>query len=703
MRNDNWLQLLSRAVQIHLQGIARSHETILVVRELGVRMRPMFGPYGPFYLNEQGTPVPASAYLPINGSIFMPDGSQRPLQTDDFPDAPTEGPDVKIHIVDNDETHASLIVRRDNLRSALQDCCNKYDVRIFGTTHFLMKPLGFFQEERHIAGSALVGAEPREILKVALDSDCKGQTDEAEVFILETRAGITKVGKPFVTTVPRGMVTIRLMMGTQRLGGVLLDITKEKTLQFTCTGAPIANLIGESSYGQEIRPEGYVLPAPALDYLNKRVGEFSALVTNEVDQRAQKQPAKHPDSAPQEQALHSKIRPTPTGTFDAYGNQTARCRTQGDRCYWLVGEAYQQFIRFTTDLAKRKEFRGEVGINLIRELTFDWIVERVIDGRSDLTFSDHLLQTVNVSVKKHRIAVPIDLLEIERDISIGHVDFQRFDANVFDAMTEEAKRSEGDNVQRLLEAAKYLKSEWEGKVFGVITVHADREQAIQIAVEEVEQAMVLLRFYSPFALDPELPCLFGPLGKKHVPSTNVWVLDTSTFPTTIARSDVLPPPIFTLSKRVLDQMMNGGFRRASGLIRQHSRSDLEKLVFRCISIFVHGIETVDSLDRLVFTLAAIETLLLVGDNGPIQQTVALRLGYLCADTADERRNVRSILTTAYSQRSRYLHHGQEDRDIAVLRELQRYVWLAINNVIMLSEHLKEPTDLYDLIEQSVLS
>ncbi|MEP7220258.1 MAG: hypothetical protein ABI876_15145 [Bacteroidota bacterium] len=215
--------------------------------------------------------------------------------------------------------------------------------------------------------------------------------------------------------------------------------------------------------------------------------------------------------------------------------------------------------------------------------------------------------------------------------------------------------------------------------------------------------MMLLRFYSPSALDPLLPCLFGPLGKKSIPSTNAWRLVSKAIPIIVEHDDIKPYPIFTISRDVQRDMEGAGLRRASSLIRQWEYNELEQLVLRCIAIFVHGIETADSLDRLVFTLAAAETLLLGDSNDPIQETVALRLGYLCADNARDRQQVRSLLRTAYGQRSRYLHHGKEQRDMEVLRELQLHVWTAINHAIELSEHLKTKHDLFHVIEQCVLS
>ena len=69
-------------------------------------------------------------------------------------------------------------------------------------------------------------------------------------------------------------------------------------------------------------------------------------------------------------------------------------------------------------------------------------------------------------------------------------------------------------------------------------------------------------------------------------------------------------------------------------------------------------------DKLIFTLTALESMLLRDSNEPIQKNLAERMAFLIGQSVEQRKAVVKNVTDVYKVRSAFIHHGAspEDRD-----------------------------------------
>lgn len=682
MSTELWMQLLSRGVKVQFQEIATNHHALLVVRQLGVRQASrdsIFGPIGPFTkTNDQFVPV--SAFLPLGQIVFTHDGT---ITTEDKLKLPSDPSDFAIEIKPNAELQREALVAGIGvIRTAIQALCDQYDVRTNGVIHIIgMRPNSFGNQRTIIASTLFVG-NPRERLTLSISEKCKGIIDSADFYLNGEKQGAIKAGgKALSVLVSRGKNDIYVMSNGEKSPHVLVDALKDATYVIAPSADDQEHPLVQAFAIDKPHPSCYALPEGAQKHYTNAFTAFAKALLCEPSKDS---PLKH------------------VGKVNAYGRKVERTADSNGSQYTLKGKDHDEFVRITDDFATRKEFNGEISADQVRTITFDWLIAKAVDpNRLDLV--DYTLKRLHSSVILRKVSLPLDLLDIDSDVWIGHVHFHKFDSQMYELMYQQAEAM--DLTKRVV--AKHhvdrVKEAWKDKVFATVEVWGDESQAIDTATEMVEQAMMLLRYYSPHALDPELPCDFDFEGRTFRRHTKAVLFAGSPTPAKeVSNLHHNVDVTFVVTKDLRQLMQKAGLSRASMLIKQTAFNELESLVLRCIATFVHGMKAVDRQDRLVFIIAAAETLLSDTDS-PLLETVSMRLGYLCADTASQRRDIRSLLRDAQRLRGRYLHHSSDKHSMEVLRSLQMYVWTAINNVIKLSENLKKPSDLYHLIEQSVLS
>jgi hypothetical protein len=215
---------------------------------------------------------------------------------------------------------------------------------------------------------------------------------------------------------------------------------------------------------------------------------------------------------------------------------------------------------------------------------------------------------------------------------------------------------------------------------------------------------VLLRFFSPTALLPGIPCCFDILGRARVPPVDVLdFADATAFPSIIQRVEEERQFTLQLSSRALSEMRKQGLDAAGALVTKPSRTELEELLLTCMSLVARAARAAQFHEKIVFTLAAAETLLLGNAPEPIRQSLGQRLAFSTGDCATGRRAVAALVKNSYRCRSAYLHHGRQIGDLQTTKELQTTVWTALHNVLVSLGKISTQNELLRLTEDMILS
>lgn len=450
------------------------------------------------------------------------------------------------------------------------------------------------------------------------------------------------------------------------------------------------------------------LSKDAEKYLNEQAEELLLLL----------QPAnlkkKQPDGKAQSSATHvftetiaeSEITDFRiTGTVDHFGAEKSRYFQTQLGPIGLEGDSYTRFEGLINMFSSRAELRKLLTANFLKIILFEWFEKR---HKGELTSSTNFVACLKeralAEIKTRKISIPISYMTIEKPFKIGNITFEYYTTDFFDQIEKHIRANVGNQTESLNEGIRAIRKRYQGVVFASISVHAETEKCIDIANQETENALMVLRFFSPTTFVPEIPSYFGMMGKVHIPSRYLFIFeDGLSMPTIKEEFAERRDPMCILREQDIQDFKNHGLGHASELITKENRTELEELLMTSLFLFTRGTVAKEFQDKLVFTLVSIETLLLQNQSEPIQRSVGLRLCFLAASKVNERKQVVDLVKEAYKERSKYLHHGHSKSDFELLQKLQHIVWTAFINVLSITDRYSTQNELLKFIEEKILS
>ena len=387
-------------------------------------------------------------------------------------------------------------------------------------------------------------------------------------------------------------------------------------------------------------------------------------------------------------------------TVDGFGHQKARFFHTDRGFIGLVESDYDTFEKFVDQLAGRAEIRPYLSERYIADTTFKWFEERYKGSvEQSGALPEYLISRAEEDIKDRKIAIPLSYVVIQNPFSIGKVRLEFYTKEFFDELEQGLL---ANNAKVDPEGMKRLRKKYQGTVFATMNVCAEQERCIEIATEETDNVLLVLRFLSPTTFLPEIPSYFGRMGQATVPVSHCFIFEGK-LPTIQEQIDEMVDFRLTLDEQQLSVIRTAGLEMLIDLVTKEKPNDLENLLLKSISLFAKGTTLRDHQDKVVFSLASIETLLLMNSAEPIQHSVGLRLAFLASNKAQDRKRMRSLIRSAYDIRSSYLHHGRRKEDIQLLTELQHTIWTALRNVMLNRSRFVNQAQLIDFIEDMIVS
>jgi hypothetical protein len=229
-------------------------------------------------------------------------------------------------------------------------------------------------------------------------------------------------------------------------------------------------------------------------------------------------------------------------------------------------------------------------------------------------------------------------------------------AALFDEHERKYIEGSPDNADKIGSLFSQKRANYQGLAAVVLELEAVRTHAMQRAIELADSIVGLLRLYSPAAIVPWLICPSAIAGTEYVPSTTaISYGHDGTFLMNQGALKPLPYPWRMSAKKWAD-MSDHHLDALVELIEEDGLSDFQKRLRTSILTYSKGTTMREPADRLVYSLSALEGLLLRDSSEPIQQNLGERLAFLLHQDPIERQNTVRILREAYNLRSRYVHH-----------------------------------------------
>ncbi|HZW92675.1 MAG TPA: hypothetical protein VFF64_06855 [Candidatus Eremiobacteraceae bacterium] len=92
-------------------------------------------------------------------------------------------------------------------------------------------------------------------------------------------------------------------------------------------------------------------------------------------------------------------------------------------------------------------------------------------------------------------------------------------------------------------------------------------------------------------------------------------------------------------------------------------TEFRRSLYDALILYSRQTLAVEVSDKLVFTLSALESMLLRDANEPIQKNLGERMAFLIGQTTQERKDIVKNIDEVYRIRSAFVHHGQTSRHV----------------------------------------
>ncbi|MBE0543492.1 MAG: hypothetical protein IH623_19280 [Verrucomicrobia bacterium] len=392
-----------------------------------------------------------------------------------------------------------------------------------------------------------------------------------------------------------------------------------------------------------------------------------------------------------------------TGLVNRFGEQQGMVFDTGKGLVGLVLEDFKLFKSRISDFCTLPQIKDILSVEFVVTATMEWL-EKKYKGElpAEVTVTEFLSTKTDESVLSRNVGICLTHLAIEEPLVIGRVTLdyiRREQIETWEAQAASAGTQSKKDVHARFET---FRKTYQGMVLARMILRADKEKSFQIIHEETDRALVILRFFCPSALKPDMPASFGKLGHVLLPQTSFIVWQSGP----PSRTQQLESPndyTYTIRNADLRQLDELGFNRISKIVAKSDRTKFEALVFDTMSLYSQGVASRSIQEKLVFSTAALETLLLKNSNEPIQGLLGQRLAYLTANNVDERKAIIKNFKEAYALRSSFLHHGKKEFDLITLSQFQTSVWTAIRNALLSSDRFSAKDPFVEHLETMALT
>ncbi len=363
----------------------------------------------------------------------------------------------------------------------------------------------------------------------------------------------------------------------------------------------------------------------------------------------------------------------------------------------LYGEDYTA-LRIITEKAIKyanmeKIFKRETAEDVI----FDWCY-KYQQKLHDTSLSQYFISECASKIKDLEIWIPIALLEIEEEFSIGSVKLIIIPAHLFEKMAENYQKRKGQIDANYSAMLASMKQEFLGLTAMAIKIHAEQKKAIETALELAETTCSFLRFFSPAGRIPWAVCPFAPYGSEVLPKNIAFTFEKSFVPSvsrSLSNLQYLPS---RLSKKDIDFVLNSGLQDIAHLVEIEKLTKFQQQIRTSVLAYSSGLISHNIHDRLVKCLSALEGIFLRDSSEPIQQNLGERIAFLIQNDPQQRKEITENIKSVYNLRSRYMHHNIAIKDEENIEIFFNNAWNAMRYVFKYGNRYTNKLDFITAIE-----
>ena len=391
--------------------------------------------------------------------------------------------------------------------------------------------------------------------------------------------------------------------------------------------------------------------------------------------------------------------------IDHLGVETARFFQQGSGLLGLQGDSYRTLVGIAERIQKTRTFDNAVSLHFLKDALFEWLKERH-KNITDVSMTDYVIQKCIKEIRELEVWLPIAMTCTEAEFIIGKVSFKTLSKRMFDEWQESIEAPKGMDAEKeqLRQFLLKQRRELQGLAAAVVKIVAEPRRAREIAVEQSEKALAILRFFSLANLLPQKNSYCTLFGKENVQRMRSILVQENRAPIFSGGSLGLASSFWILDNKVMAMSRNGGLDILGNMLADEKRTKFQNSILEAIYIYSKSALAKELTDKLVYICVALESFLLKNNSEPVQQNLGERMAMITFQASDRRKSLIKNVRDVYMVRSAFIHHGQSvsSHKIEIMKEFMLNAWTFLCRVILNSHRFLTKEELIDAVDRAKL-
>ena len=376
-----------------------------------------------------------------------------------------------------------------------------------------------------------------------------------------------------------------------------------------------------------------------------------------------------------EKDLACEVDELDVSSTDYKGEIVARYFIYENCKYGIDGSNYQALSKIAEQVQLLPPIKDKLSKSFIETILFSWIKAQYKKTDTKKTFILYLDEEASKAIETRGYWIPIANLEVEVPFPVSKSEIRPLSKAVIDNWEARLSPTSHEHGDMLNKYFTQIRKDYQGLAAVYSVIEAEPDHAFSCAIREAQEVTSILGIFSGATLIPDIKCVSTIKGSEHICQASVFIeLNAGVIRSRGSILDVASAQYWRLSKKDIEEIMKSGLNNLSVLMSKIERNDFEDSVLASVNLYSKSAFTSDPIEKVVYMLSALESILLKNSNEPIQQNLSERLAVFTAQELTKLKSIISTVKSAYSVRSRYLHHGHTSSELALISEFMMCVW-----------------------------
>jgi hypothetical protein len=342
--------------------------------------------------------------------------------------------------------------------------------------------------------------------------------------------------------------------------------------------------------------------------------------------------------------------PISTGP-DVNGEQTIAFIKSGDSYFGLTQDDFNEIESIIDRLQNEAWAKQRISRQFIENEFISW-AQSSFNKLNIVPFSKSISERSIDQIKSYTIWLPIAHLELEVPLDLGPVEIRPITSEFIDSIQDMAKDLAPSQNDQTADLFKKIRHELQGLAAVVVPLEAESILAEKRALALAQDAVNILRFFSPTAPLSDMLCPTALLGTEIFPHKKIMTVSETSFSLT---DGILANNIYRwrISKQDILDLESMGITKAANLICSDELNNFAQSIRSAIITYSKGSTVIDPIERLHYALSALEEVYLRHSVEPIESKISRRTSLVLSNNESSRAEIAEIIRKAYRLKGQY--------------------------------------------------